>query len=74
MKFAITFRDDGIEDPNFEFENKEAAASAWFDRHADNTSCLDMMIIDEGKRVYQPVAYQNFRDGPVYGYDLNGPY
>lgn len=74
MKYAITFRDEGIEDPAFEFETPEEAAEAWFARHAGNTGSLDMMIVGEDGRIYQPVAHQDFPDGPTYGYGLNGPY
>lgn len=74
MKYAITYRDESIEEPNFEFSTQEAAAAAWFQRHAKNVSSLDMMIIGEDGRIYQPVAHQDFPNGPTYGYSLNGPY
>lgn len=74
MKYAITFKDDSIEEPNFKFESKEAAAKAWFDRHADNTSSLDMIIVDQDGDIYTAIAHKDYREGPVYGYDLNGPY
>lgn len=39
MKYAITFRQDGLERPNFEFESQIECAKAWFRRHAGNVSC-----------------------------------
>ena len=52
MKYAIKYKQDGIDQPNFCFETEQDAAKAWFVRHHRNTSSIDMIIIDEEGTVY----------------------
>lgn len=52
MKYAIAYKQEGIANPEFEFDTQAAVAKAWYDRHAGNTSAWDMMIIDEKKEIF----------------------
>ena len=53
MKYAITYKQCGIEKPEFKYDSGYDVAKAWFQNHHRNTSRLDMMVIgDDGKEYF----------------------
>lgn len=54
MKYAITYKKDGIEEPKFIYDSEYDVAKAWFKNNHRNTSRLDMMVIGEDMKEYFP--------------------
>lgn len=66
MKYAITYKQEGVEKPNFEFSSPSEASKAFFMRHVGNTSQLDMCIVDKNGKVWcwgmdDPYQYEKNR-------------
>ena len=53
MSYAITYKQEGIENPAYIFENASDVSKAWFNRHHGGTSSLDMVIQDDNGQDYE---------------------
>lgn len=55
MKYAITFKEDGLEDPSFKYTASQVAKT-WCELYHETTFADGMVIMDETGKLYKAVC------------------